>query len=103
MFEVSLGRTSESKAVPLKAPFLPINFPLGKLRLSIRPLNGVKETAHQALEHSEKLQIQTFMCSKSLTPILGSDDASTLISFLPFIRLSLKQACQEQARSLILL
>lgn len=35
------------------------------------------------------------MCSKSLTPILGRDEASTFISFLPFTRLSLKQACEE--------
>lgn len=35
------------------------------------------------------------MCSKSVTPNLGRDEASTLISFLPFIRFSLKQACEQ--------
>jgi len=28
-------------------------------------------------------------------PILGREEASTVISFLPFIRLSLKQACEQ--------
>ena len=40
------------------------------------------------------------MCSKSVTPILGKDEASTVISFLPFMRFSLKQACGQSMKQL---